>query len=267
MTTLRWSDLAIANRALVLGSSITPVGNGWYRFSITGANNSTGNVYATLDIRSQGDGSTGFGVGNENGTSYIWGAQLETGTSATSYIPTVASQVTRAADVSSSSQATRAADNTVMTGTGFSSWYRQDEGTAVCTSDSKSTSTAHASLFAFYDSGASVNLVDAWHQSDEVLVTRVRANSQDNIVTTPAVLVDNVKHTMSIGYKSANNYFINNGINGVSNSTPFSFTNTIANLALGMNQIGTWQMNGHITKFAYYPKRLTNSELQGLTTT
>jgi hypothetical protein len=48
---------------------------------------------------------------------YIWGAQLEAGAFATSYIPTVASQVTRAADVA------------VMTGANFSNWYLQNDGT------------------------------------------------------------------------------------------------------------------------------------------
>jgi hypothetical protein len=56
-----------------------------------------------------------------NGTSgiYAYGAQLEAGAFATSYIPTIASTVTRSADVAT------------ITGSLFSQWYRQDEGTFI----------------------------------------------------------------------------------------------------------------------------------------
>jgi hypothetical protein len=53
------------------------------------------------------------------GTYYVWGAQLELGAFPTSYIPTVASQVTRTADIAT------------MTGTNFSDWYNQTEGSFV----------------------------------------------------------------------------------------------------------------------------------------
>ena len=49
-----------------------------------------------------------------------WGAQSEAGTFATSYIPTTTAAVTRAADSAPA-----------MTGTNFSSWYNQPEGTFV----------------------------------------------------------------------------------------------------------------------------------------
>jgi hypothetical protein len=241
--------------------SATKVQNGWIRLSVTGANNATGNN--TIIVRIS---DSVYMTNSTTNSQYIWGAQLEVGTTPTSYIPTTSAQVTRAADVSSSAQATRAADNAVMTGTNFSSWYRQDEGTVLCTSDSHATATTNASIFSFYDNPSSGNLVDAWHQTDNNLVTRVRTNNQDTIVKVPAVLSNNVKHIMSIGYKSTDSYFINNGTNGLASATAFSFSNAIANLSLGMNQIGTWQMNGHIAKLAYYPKRLSNAELQSITT-
>ena len=94
-------------------NTITPYGNGWYRISTSATFSGSAAIYIVLYNSNgitnyTGDGTSGL---------YIWGAQVEAGAFPTSYIPTIASTVTRSADLAS------------MTGTNFSSWYNQSEGT------------------------------------------------------------------------------------------------------------------------------------------
>ena len=105
---------------IVNGSAaITPAGNGWYRCSVTAATTVTANNILYVYAASVAGGGANYESYTGDGTSgiYIWGAQLEAGTFPTSYIPTTDSAATRSADVAS------------ITGSAFSSWYRQDEGT------------------------------------------------------------------------------------------------------------------------------------------
>ena len=70
-------------------------GNGWYRFSVTGTAATTQN--APIFIQMQNAATDLPYVGNGS-SFYIWGAQLEVGAYATSYVPSLGAAVTRGAD-------------------------------------------------------------------------------------------------------------------------------------------------------------------------
>lgn len=62
-------------------SSITSVGNGWYRIQMTATDASATNIYIAL----VGSNTAGWSSGASSGSFYVWGAQLELGSTATAY--------------------------------------------------------------------------------------------------------------------------------------------------------------------------------------
>jgi len=88
---VNWSTLAIVT---VFGAiapsatSITAVGNGWYRVTMTCANNSTGNINGNVLIYPS---TAANGLVIQTGSIYVWGAQFEQSATATTYQPITSS--------------------------------------------------------------------------------------------------------------------------------------------------------------------------------
>jgi hypothetical protein len=220
-------------------ANIISVGNGWYRCSISANVQESNNRINYIYLNNRGasaDTPVGNGV-------YIWGAQLEAGAFPTSYIPTVASQVTRTADVAT------------MTGTNFSDWYNASEGTF----QSKTTSVLNASVVACASDGTANNSI--------FTLSRINLTSG----TTSRVLVSNVEqagfvftssasNSAAIGYKASD--FVGSN-NGATPSTDTSGTLPIVN-RLQIGALGATTYNCIIAKINYWPFRLTNAQVQAV---
>jgi hypothetical protein len=174
--------------------------------------------------------------------------QLEQGAFATSVIPTATAQVTRAADVA------------VMTGTNFSSWYNQSEGTMVASWATTSVVVPTA-LGVFGVSDGTAN--------ERIQIRRANSvNDASSIVVDGGVVQFNNSITASSGINtSALAYKVNDFIsanNGTLGSADTSGTlPTPTQAEIGFGQALTY-LNGHLRTFTFYPQRLANAQSQAL---
>jgi hypothetical protein len=233
-------------------TTVTSVGNGWYRISIKPNANAVSGTssFGILHGAADAVGSSAV-TGNGYSGIYIWGAQLEEGAVPTSYIPTVASSVTRNADAAS------------MTGVNFSSWYRADEGSIYAEINSAlvNTTTQHA-----------------WYVSNSTGADRfVLRRISSGLVGTAFVVNSVSQGDMFFGtaipggstYKAAVAYNFNDLSLVVNASSAITDTSAsipvVDRMFIGSNITSEQCANGHIRKLAYYPTRLTNAQLQALT--
>lgn len=214
--------------------TITPVGNGWYRCTITGADNNTGNTSSQLFIYSN----------IQEGNWYAWGAQLEVGAFSTSYIPTVASQVTRSADSAS------------MTGANFSEWFSNAEGTLYAEWNNIYQASG---IYALADA-TFANAIYSFVSGGNLLVHRNRVSSTNLYNVTQAYLSDEYNKT-ALAYEANNYQGVNNGVAATAGVS--GIVATVDRLTIGNSS--TTPLNGHIRKLSYYPQRLSDVQLQGLT--
>lgn len=240
---------AVGTTGTGITASIMSVGNGWYRCIATVGTALAGSNPCVVGVASA-DNTASY-LGNGFSGVAIWGAQLEAGAFPTSYIPTVASQVTRAADVA------------VMTGTNFSSWYNQAAGTLYAEYAKYANVSSRIATISNNTGNNQIRLNGS-------VSTAIRPDWQivDANVTQANVLAANTI-APNVFAKTAGAYAVNSfnqATNAVLGTEDTSGTvPSVSQMNIGANEGGAANLNGIIKKIAYYPLRVTDAQLQGLT--
>jgi hypothetical protein len=211
-------------------------------------------------------------------TIYIWGAQLETGTYPTSYIPTVASTVTRSADTSTSATVTRASELVSILGDAFRSFYSSNIGTFF----------TEASIIGEKNNTSSSSFVSLGTTSNDVFTSFLVYDNRLNVGFIAPVLAnitqfaDLTGQTIK-GVTSFNNSLTNNASSSSAINGTLYNANSVGNVVSagdaatvgGYDRLGIGRtirtstfhnsINGRIKRLTYYPVRLPDAQLQTLT--
>jgi len=225
-------------------NTITDYGNGWYRISSTITAIGTATAQVDLVIV-QAANSVRIQSWTSSASVILYGAALEVGAYATSYIPTLGSTVTRLADVCSK--------------TGISSLIGQTEGTLYAevnisqllgaTSRGIIRTGTATDFFGIVFTGTASNTLRA-------LVRQSAVTKYEALF--PYATTGTLK--VAIGYKSADSVFYVNGTQ-VASIANLSFTlPTIEDLEIGSS------LQDSFSQALLFKTRLTNAQLAELTT-
>jgi len=229
-------------------TKIEDVGNGWYRCSSVGTptNNTAWRIQFCDGEAGLTTGFSGDGTGH-----YIWGVQAEADTFPTSYIPTTGST------------ATRAADNASIPVDNFG--YNDDAGTVVVNGVS-SHKDGDSGVFYLYENNS--NFMGAKfsnHNRPNSIQTRVVGSGGDNAQLYPTPALANTSVNYAVG-------FATNNVSAVIDGGTIESDTDVDLFAVSQMSIGyrgpynDLRLNGHIKSIKYYPRRLTDTQLQELTT-
>jgi hypothetical protein len=182
----------------------------------------------------------------------IFGAQIEAGPFASSYIPTTTSQVTRADDVAG------------MFGENFTSWFNPNEGTLFAEfSTFDFTAQSNPCPVAVESNGNNrLALGRAGATKQHYLRVLINGESRDSSSPSGAYPDSTAFVRQAVGVSAISSAFYYNGVQAVSTLTAFPAANQ---LSIGRGIFRTL-LFGHIRRITYWDTRLPNETLQALTT-
>ena len=228
--------------------------NGWYRIYVVGNTGSLNSDGTTLRFHLRILDSTGNSNYTGDGSSglYAYGAQMELGSFPTSYIPRP-----------DTSTATRSPDNVSMVGENFSSWYNQSEGTIVSSWKMPTIPSSTVSMISSFSDGTTNNRF-MHYKSEFGANNLVRTSANGTAVNNGfGDIIFNALSKTAFSYETGTTITSYNGspANVVSQSVPTS----VNALYIGGNPSGITDGSVTFSQLTYYPRRLTNSQLQNLT--
>jgi len=238
-----------------MSGTISAAGNGYYR--ITASHTATGPPSQTFQLGIyqtfvSGDyTSTAQFTPSSANLLYVWGAQLETGSVATSYIPTTTAAFTRNADVISVSGA-------------VSGSIGQTEGTIYVEVDVRFLNSTNRRILYISD-GTATNSCDIRIDTTNVIRCVLGASTTSGTVGISSSAITTGIIKIAFAYKSGDFALSVNGATALTASGTFTFGTALSNIVLGNQVGGTTFLNDRIRAAALYTTRLTNAELQSLT--
>lgn len=245
-----------------LTTSIQECKNGWFRCSITATTDEAGSANCSLLIANSDTlgGATAY-VGAIGEGIHIFGAQMEEGSFPTSYIP----------NYGTSAGVTRAADIVSVTGTNFSRWYRQDQGTVVM----------DAQVQKGWESGTWDRLYQfsTDSTSNSLRITSAVGNKYFNGYSSSSLSGGDLDIPSTSGDIISGGEIFKTGLGIKQDDFAYSFdgntirTDTNADLPVDMDRVylgsglGLYSWTGWIRRFRYYSKLQPNTKIQSLTDT
>ncbi len=215
----------------------------WVRYTSTETGVAAGNTSIMI-------GNRGGFTANQSVSVDLWGAQLETGSVATSYIPTTAGTGSRSADVISVSGA-------------VSGSIGQTEGTVYAEVDVRNL--ARETYLIRIDEGAAANVLSLRKLDTNQIRTTITAPTTSGTlnISSAAFTAGIVK--VAFAYKSGEIALSVNGATALTANGTFSFGASLNRITLGSNTIASSEFNDRIRAAALYTTRLMNAELATLT--
>ena len=254
-TTITYQAGSISNFS---SASLIAVGNGWYRVVVTHSGfggSSSGSVFLFI-LNSQpanSSGMSGFSplsyAGSSSLSIYWWGFQIEQAAFPTSYIPTVASAVTRAADVAS------------ITGANFSSWFNATQGSFVSNSIWNGTSLYGNPFIWSIDNGTYDQKYAFYAPSNATRTLYISSPAGTATASAPS----NSSNKVAFNYSANQQTAFRGGF--VGGSTANTYPTGLNRFTFSPNQFASSASPGsiHHARLTYWPSRLNSNALQYIT--
>jgi hypothetical protein len=229
-------------------ASITAVGNGWFRCVLTAGTGTF--AYHQWCICDQ-DNDSSVTANSVNGV-LVWGAQAEAGLFATSYIPTTSASATRTADAAS------------MTGTNFSSWYSQGNGTFYAEASTASVASDVMIIEGTNSGGGFLDFSMTFATTSTQFINRYVSTNNDMRKSGAVSANTMVKFSGSITGSTGTTIAATNG------TTAASVGSQGANFGADRMFIGSRGgsslfLNAPIRKLSFYPAQLTQTQQNSIT--